>query len=219
MKAEGIVYKVIPYKETSSIVYLYTKFGHISVKSIGSKNKKNQSFLFDNVGNIVSFLITDNEFPTLIEYNLIKDQYDLTKDISMLKAFGIIIKIISYISNDLSHNRIYSFILKTLDDIRINPKKALSIFLIKMLYNFGVNPNLKTCVLCNNNLITSFSIPLGGALCDIHKNEENNDLLKIWQEYYYEKKDINLYSDYDFDLLLNNIIEYYNIHTNIKLKV
>ncbi len=71
MKSEGIVYKTITYKETSKIVYIYTKDGKKSIKALGSKNSKNKTFGFGEIGNIVSFVSTDDDFPTLIEYDII----------------------------------------------------------------------------------------------------------------------------------------------------
>ena len=59
MKTEGIVIKSITYKETSKIVYLYTPNGKVSIKAIGAKNAKKNTFGFGEVGNIVSFVSTD----------------------------------------------------------------------------------------------------------------------------------------------------------------
>ena len=83
---------------------------------------------------------------------------------------------------------------------------------------FGITPNLKSCIKCGNtsNLIF-IDINLGGALCSNCINEFNN--INIWNEYYYEKKKLDLYSDTDFKLLLNQLRNYYLNYLNIKIKL
>ncbi|MBQ9124479.1 MAG: DNA repair protein RecO [Acholeplasmatales bacterium] len=217
MKNIGIVINSIDYKESSKIVYLYTPLGRDSVKASGGKGIKKGYLGFTTTGNVVSYVRSDAKFPSLIEYSIIDSIFDITNDINKLNSFGIIIKIINSLPDDINHERTYNYIIKVLNDLKIsnNPKKVLSIFLIKILYTFGVAPNLKTCVTCNNENINSFSINLGGALC---KNcGPKNDKLNIWNEYYYDKKSIDEYQDVDFDNLLKDIYKYYSIHANINL--
>ena len=99
-----------------------------------------------------------------------------------------------------------------------NPLKALTIYLIKMTYNFGVSPKLDSCIICGNNNIIDFDVRLGGAICNNHSNNDNY-LLKLMVEYYKEKKKIEEYNDYDFKKALEYLNEYYLIHTNIDLKI
>ena len=86
-----------------------------------------------------------------------------------------------------------------------------------MLWVFGINPNLKTCNVCGNtNNLVTFLIKDAVALCD--KCSTSNQKYKIWNEYYFEKKDIDKYTDIDFDELLNDIYLYYKYHSHINLK-
>ena len=218
MKTEGIIIKSIPYKETSKIVYVYTPFGMKSIKALGGSNSKKNTFGFAETGNIVSFIASDNDFPSLIEYEILESAYKYTDSFNSIKALSKVIELIGYLPEDSYHEKIFSFIKKTLADISINPLKALSIFLIKMTFNFGVAPKLDSCVFCQNSLITGFSVSKGGVLCIDH-NEFNTDDLKIWTEYYKDKKEIDLYTDCDFNKLLNRINEYYLIHAHINLKL
>ena len=218
MKEEGIVIKSIPYKETSKIVYLYTNKGKISVRAIGSKNTKKNTFGFGESGNIVSFITTDSDFPSLTEYEIINSAYKYVNDFDSIMALGKIIEILNYIPEDSIHNKCYPFVKDILLNLDTNPKKALAIFLIKMTYNFGISPKLDSCVICNNKNIKGLSIKYGGALCSEHINE-SNDKIKIWTEYYKDKKKIEEYSDTNYDSLLKDLNEYYLIHANINLKL
>ena len=43
---EGIIYKIIDYKEKSSLVYLYTKYGLDSILVRGAKSYKSGNILY-----------------------------------------------------------------------------------------------------------------------------------------------------------------------------
>lgn len=220
MKTEGIVISSIDYKESSKIVNLYTPVGKLSVNARGALNPKKGMLGFITTLNIVSFVTTDTNSKTVTEYQLEYSAYNLNQSIDKIKALAIIIDIIKEISDDINHEKCYQFIKKILISLKDNnTKKVLSVFLIKMLYIFGIAPNLKSCVKCNNvNNLVSFNTYLGGALCSNCSNP-NVDLLNIWMEYYYDKKEIGEYSDTDFDKLLEEIASYYSYHMGIKLKI
>ncbi len=219
MKLEGIVISSIDYKESSKIVNLYTPIGMIGVVAKGALNPKKGMLGFITTGNIVSFVTTDTKTNSLIEYSIIKSMYNINESVDLIKAFSVLIDVIKEIPDDINHEKTYEFIKKILLSLENNNiKKVLSVFLIKMLYNFGIAPNLKTCVRCNNKELVSFSVTSGGALCS-NCSTPNLDVLNIWKEYYYDKKEIDEYSDVDFDKLLTDIKEYYIYHMGIKLKI
>ncbi len=219
MKFEGIVLSEIDYKEASKIVNLYTEKGKIGVKALGSKKIKNGLLGFTTTGNTVSFVTTDKEVYTLIEYDIIDSIMKHDLDINEMKELGVILYIINMIPADSPHDKIYPFVKDIISNIKnINIDKLLSIFLIKMLYPFGISPNLKSCVKCQNNHdLIAFDIAYGGALCKNCIDKTNN--IEIWNEYYYGKKNLNEYSDTDFSFLLNQIKNYYSYHLNIRLKL
>lgn len=216
---EGIVLSSIDYKEASKIVYLYTPLGHLSVKALQAKKIKNGELGFITTGNIVSFVMTYKALPTLVEYHLLTSVFDLTDNIKKLTALSIILEILRHVPNDSINDRIYKLAKSCITLLKNNnEKKVLAIFLIKMLYAFGVNPELKKCVKCGNTNLVDFIPRLGGALCNNCSSNYNN-LLPYWIEYYYQKKDIDEYSDCDFNLLLNDISSYYSYHLSIYLKL
>ena len=158
----------IPYKETSNLVYLYTSQGIITVNAWKSKNPKDKNFGFQNVGNIVSFAIKDdnNQIKTLLEYSIRYSSYKLTESIEKIKALSTIIELINYIPKDNNHMKTFDFILKTFETINDYPYKTLLLFLIKMTYCFGINPNLGECASCKSKInLVGFDFKLGGALC------------------------------------------------------
>lgn len=219
MALQGIIYKSIPYKETSNLVYLYTNVGHITVKALKSQNPKDKNFGFHNVGNVVSFVAEGNrDIKNLIEYSVLLSNYKLIESIDKIKSLSVMIELIEYIPKDSNHNKIYDFIFDMINNIDNNPLKALSIFLIKMTYAFGINPNLNECVICKrkDNLV-NFDINHGGALCS-NCSKNKIELYQIIKEYYYKKDNFDNYNNYEFKELIKIFLDYYLINSNIKLK-
>ena len=217
MLNRGFIYKCLDYKETSKIIYAYTLEGPISFKAL-SVNKKNSplsSVLITS--NIIEYEITSGDFPTLTNANIYYSFMDKLSDINLVEAIRIIIELVNILPNDINHIKTYEFIEKTLLNLSSNPKKVLSIFLIKMLYSFGINPNFKECLKCGKkeNLI-EISPSFGGALCNTCGSINNYN---IWSEYYYKKLPFNEYSDYNYDELLYQINEFYIKNLGIDLKI
>ena len=219
-KNTGLVIGSLDYKEKSKIVYLYTPFGKKSVLATGSKAIKNNMLGFTTTLNQVDYISTNANLPRLIEFNLIKSGFDLITSIEKIEAIKIILKIIQAIPEDSNHSKIYSFLISTIDALYItNPKKVLSIFLTKMLYAFGVNPNFDSCLECGKKEIYSF-VPLhGGGYCKEHSSSHNLGIYNILREYYYEKANMEAYTNTDFDVLIIELIKYYAVHAHIDLKL
>lgn len=217
---EGIVISSIDYKEKSKITYLYTPLGNESILVRGAK-KYNQSLLdFTTTLNEVKYIKTKSSLPSLVEFRLIKSHFDITLDINKIKAIKVILNLIKYIPNESNHKKIYDFIIRIINylDDDNDYKKILSLYLIKMLYVFGINPSLKECIICKrkDNLVF-LDLNEGGAICKNDTINNNIEKLNLWTEYYYEKKELNEYTDTDFNLLLKEIFNYYNNHMSINL--
>ena len=216
MKLEGIILSSVDYKESSKIINLYTSLGKMGIKIPGGKNPKGAYLNASTPGLILDLIATDSKNKSLIEYHPINNPFDLVNDLSKINALMIILDILKKIPDENNHKSIYEFskkIILSLNDN--NPDKVLSIFLIKILYAYGVNPNLKSCVICNNKNVVSFSVSKGGALCDNCSTPD--DTLNTFIEYYYDKKDIKDYSDTDFKILLDKIRNYYINFVPIKI--
>ena len=219
-ETSGLIIGSIDYREKSKIVHLYTPHGKMSVLAGGSKSLKNNMLGFTTTLNQVDFISTKGNLPRLIEYNLVKSNFDLISSIDKIEAIRIIIKIIQNIPDDANHSKIYSYLIETIDSLYVtNPKKVLSIFLIKMLYAFSINPNLKQCALCGKNEIYSYDIKSGQGYCQEHSVNNYLGSYNIWNEYYSKKTNMNLYKDTDFDKLLSEIFDYYSNYAHIDLKL
>ena len=220
MKIEGIILSTVDYKESSNIINIYTEKGKIGIKAIGAKNPKKGLVSTLEVGNILSFNLSEDKMPKILEYNSIFNTYKILEKLDKMEALGLMLDIISNIDVNNNHKNIYNFSKKMILSLNDNNTlKVLSIFMIKVLYAYGINPNLKTCNKCNSNNIYTFDSNMGGALCKNCSNNLDNNFLNIIKEYYYDKKEISEYTDCDFKELLKVIYSYYNYHFPYDIKL
>ena len=132
----------------------------------------------------------------------------------------VILECINHIPEDNNHAPIYSTLKRVLNELLTeNPKKLLCIFLVKMLYAYGIAPNLKSCVSCGKNEATFLDLDSGGALCKDCASLKNSDELYIWKEYYYGKKDIKDFTACNYDAMLKSIRDYYARYASVYLKI
>lgn len=217
---EGIVINTIDYKEKSKIVYLYTPNGISSVKALDVM-KKNLGFTVTL--NYVEYNVSNSNFPTVLEYSLKKSYYNLYEDLNKIGIVITMLDVIKKLEGNYPHNKIFYFFIECLNLLEKvkEPRFVLSLFLIKMLYIFGVKPTFNECVICGEKSIVNFSIKDGGALCDTCSN--HNDLALKTLDWFYKlysdkEYDENKYDYIDYKELLMHVYSYYLIHVNLKLK-
>ncbi len=180
---EGIIYKIIDYKESSSICYLYTEEGLDSVLVLGAKKYKSNNMPFCEILNHVTYTKTNSELPKLIDYEVINKFRNIKNSLTKLKYATIILEVLRQVI-DIRTARIFKFSIDILNKIDegFDPISICFIYLAKMLKVYGILPDL------DKNTIYKFS---------------NIELLK---EAYYTK-DYNLIVSKE-DLI--NLIGFYN---------
>lgn len=223
---KGIVLYSIDYKEKSKIIYLYTKYGIKSYLVTNASNQKGHNLAIANTLNVVSFIATENNLPKIKEYDVLVNSFDVANDLKKIDLSILIIKILKNIKveNNILNEKYLDFVINIIEQLKIdniNVKKLEAIFLIKSLIMFGVEPNLKDCVVCHNKDIMYFSFMLGGAVCkNCYKENDHYTefILKDYINIYYVKdlNSIKLFSN--IDNLLANVYKYYIEHCNINLK-
>lgn len=140
---EGIIYSLLDYKEKSIIVYLYTKKGLDSVLVSQAKNIKKGKMAFCEILNRVNYVKTKGKLGTLIDFEVLDYNRELKQDLITLNYAYLLLDVTRQIS-DLRHEKIYNYLVKTLEELKFNPLKRqiAFIYLVKMLSVFGIN-NIK----------------------------------------------------------------------------
>lgn len=215
---EGIILSSIDYKESSKIVYLYTKQGKKSVLVLGG-NKYDKGFLgFKEPLNLVSFEATNANLPKLVSYDLLDGYKEIKDDFNSLCYVQIVLELINKLQNEEYTEKIYNFSKLILEKMKNgNSLEWTTIFLIKMLKIFGIEPNFKNCVKCGSNLRYSFSLTHGGYFC---KNCGPNYSLDNSVDFLYHFSLSNEVSELGFNFLgiLREVINYYQELGGIVLK-
>lgn len=221
IKVKGIVIRSLDYKETSKIVYCFTPLGRLSVRALGSKKFKNKNFNFQEILNYVEMELTDQEFPSLINYNLISDFREIKDDLKSFLWIGYLCEFLNKIPSDSHGERIFNYLLKGISKIKCD-KDAMAFAVItqlKFTSLFGIAPNFKSCVICQNT--PSFvSVKHGGAVCDLHKTNNDYNLNNL--SYLYNL-DINSDDLYNIDLdkiieCFKFVSEFYKYHLDMEFK-
>jgi DNA repair protein RecO (recombination protein O) len=201
-RLEGIVCKVLDYKDSSKILYLYTPKGQISIIARGVKKLSSLNRNLSQVGNVISFVDSDKQLPTLSEGELIEDFESIHLDLISFSFLSHILEItIGTISEENDHPKMYGFLKRLLKqmDNQIDPERLSFIFELKLLHFLGYGLNFKGCSQCDNKDLY-FSVSDGGLTCKAHimPNSAYFDYdiyIKLYELYYMnidEYKDISL---------------------------
>lgn len=184
---EGIVLNTRKYQENSKLIYVITKDSLMTllVKASCTFTSKNYACAQELIK--INFLHSEskkNSFSTLTSYEIVntykylKDKYDVIKEI--LEVINIVYRYYEHISIEKTNNRnnLYNLLSFYLERINLLyqsndfnelylRKMYKIIFLEKMLYLFGVGPNVSNnCLICSSPNAFNFSISNGGFVCD-----------------------------------------------------
>ncbi len=223
---EGIVTYSIDYKETSKIVYLYTKDGKKSILAHGAKNQKKGLLSFITTLNHVKYIKSDKSLPTVIEYELINSFSNLKENFNKVLTASIILDVINNLDSKDNHLKIFNYLIRILNDLNkdCNEIDILIVFLIKMLKVFGIKPDFNTCSKCGKEIKEAKFITNEGLIycssCTTVKeidNEIYQDIIKS-----YNLDDLKeIYNDLNLKnkkLMLKTLEDYYNKYSSINLK-
>ena len=221
---EGVILKHINYKESSKIIYLYTKNGLVSVLAYGSNKLKSPYLNVVRVFSHVRLFVSGKNLKTLRDGEVINRYLELTNDIEKYTYVLHLLETIYYFSShEHDHEKLYLFLIKILNKL-INTKDYIpyiNMVELKLLYLLGVQPSLDKCIICGKKTGLNFSIEDGGLCCKDHIKQnkfskETINLLKLL--YFYNiNKPVSIKYDKKSLISLRRLIdEYYEYHLNYK---
>lgn len=242
---EGIVINSRNYQENSKLISVLTKqnMTTLAVKASCSYSSKNYSAalemnnlnyaISESKGNSFSYL---KSFEIIDSYKYLKNDYDALYE--LVKIYNIIYRYHEHIDDYNNLFQLTKFITNGFNETCKNKENKLNknvlklyeaIFLVKLLYLFGVGPNFKSCTVCESKNAFNFSISLGGLVCDkcTANDKLKGDYISLLKILYTGK--IN-YFNYDFlnelsnkvdDNIINDLfkllISYYDKYLSIKI--
>ncbi len=190
---EGIIYKILDYKEKSSLVYLIGPYGLDSLLVRGAKSYKSGKMAFCEFLNCVAYEKDTSNMPSLISYEIIDNFANIKKSFMKLKYASIILEVARQ-SNDARTAKIYEFTKQILEKMAAN-YSAISlcfIYMTKMLKVFGIMPDA-------TNLASIFGpisdlVAKAYATRDYQITEPSNEDLKRLIDYYVKADVISTYN-------------------------
>lgn len=221
---KGIVLRNIDFKETSKICYVLTNAGILSIKALGIKTYKNKNFNFNEILNNCKMEITDSNFPSLINYELINPYFNIKKDVNKLSYVFMLLDVTLKLNGDLNYEKIYNFLSLILEKIEqgYDYKILCAIYLIKMLMPLGIKPVFDKCLYCKTKDVKFLNINEGYSLCYIHKMENSYEIEDIIKLYNFDLSNIDEASLNNLNINIENIYEfifnYYAYHLEINLR-
>ena len=198
---KAIVCKVLDYKDSSKILYLYTDKGNISVIARGVKKLNSLSRNLSQVGNYIRFINSKTKLPSLKEGELINDFPNVKLD---LEAYAFVSHILELINATVDehndHIKMFDFLVRILNlfNQELDPEILSFIFELKLLYFLGYGINFKKSEDCDESEMV-YSISDGGLICrsQITPNRGfyEEDIYNVIKYLYYV--DINTYKEFD----------------------
>jgi DNA repair protein RecO len=210
---EGLVIRVIDYKESSLIMHLLTNSGIESIlcKGVKKLNSKLKGYILSY--NYVTCSITDGKMPILTDILLIESYINIQNNLTKNKYAGLIINMLY--KEKYENNKVYELALKSIKFIDSSDEfYYYNLFILKHLYFMGIGLNMDGT---KDNDITGYNInessvstKTNGLKADINKEE-----LKEIVNLYLSKLETKI----DCDLLFVNkfLKQYYLIHASMKI--
>ena len=222
----GIILKKISYKENSEIIYLYTEVGLVGVLVHGSKTIKSPHLNLTKVLNHVRVIAGGKNLKVLRDGEIINNYSKLHESLEKYTYLTYMVELIYYFAtHEHDHEKLFNFLLKIIEEVKNNSDYIpyINMVELKMLYLLGVNPNLNSCIICQETKDLVFSVKEGGVFCPKHRPETyySNQVLREIQKLYYHDINKQPKVTVDKELLVDiryALDEYYEYHLNYHSK-
>lgn len=196
---EGIIFKEIPYGETSKIIHVYTENGIIGIMCKGAKTLKSPFRATTLKFTYAKFNIyyKENKLSTLTSVDIINPLSTIKNDIVLLSYLNYLTELTEQVIKQTTENIYHDFITTILKiNDGLDPIVMCNILEIKYLDFLGVSLNLDSCIGCGKKTnIVTIDGDRGGYICsDCYQNElivepKTIELLRMY--YYVEIKSIS----------------------------
>lgn len=225
IKISGFVVENIHYNENSEILHLFTSNGLVSVMCKGARRYNSHKLSVCIPLTKVECIVTNTKVPNLVDYSIINNYDDIKNDLKKNLWFSFLFNFVNNLPPNSYYSNIYRLLNRILDlDSLYDPSLLVSIFLIKLLKAYGVEPNFKTCVVCNSYNIEFFTVSLGGASCRLHTALDSKPYVdyEMFRELYYldiYNNNLDNYKYIDSKKLFNMVKSYYEYHVDMNMKM
>jgi len=220
-EVEGFIISVIPYRETSKIVNIFTKEGLIGCIAKGAKSLKSELRVNTTKFTYGKFLIDfkkNNSLNILREANGINDLINIKNDLLLISYLSYIVELTNQLIKQTDdYESLYNLFISTILKLenKLNPKIITNIYELKVLDYLGVGINFNCCAKCGNTKdIVTIDGDIGGYVCkNCYTNEfiYDDKTIKMLRMYYLIE--MNSISELKIsNTVVNNIDRFINIY-------
>lgn len=231
LKSEGLIIRLIDYKENAVIATVLTKEGKESIIIRGAKKMVTTTHRLASLLTLISYTKTSTTpLATLIEGVVINNYTTIKSDLIKYNTVLVMLEKLNFFLDEINTNKfLYPFVISLLEAYQKSSFNTayLTIFEIKLLYLLGVSPILNKCIVCGDNLkVGNLSIKSGGLICPrcalkTKYDLSSNDSLIYKEAYYTKLKDVDekLLAVLEQNNNISNFIdEYYNYYLDFSSK-
>lgn len=178
-KTRCIILKSMDYHDYDAILTVYSKeYGKISFLAKGIRRMKSK-----NAGSLLPYTETEIQF----DYHPAKTMFTLKtasslhiwrgmhEDLEASTAASVIAEAVDgLLYQEVKDESIYNQLFQAMDllDKKEDPVTVISLFLIALMKNSGIVPDVDECVICSRKQVSTISTEDGGFLCQKHMNEK-----------------------------------------------
>ena len=209
---EGLIIRLIDYKESSYIMHLLTNSGIESIicRGIKKTNSKFKGYILSY--NYVKCFVTNGKIPILTDILVIDTYKNICNDINKNMFSGKLINMLY--KEEYENKKVFELALKSIKFINDNKEDYYYyVFLLKNLFFIGLGLNfsdIKKDFMGYNINESRLVLKNDSITIDIDK-KNTIDLFNL----YYSK--LEEYIDIDLSMLINFLKKYYELHASIKL--
>ncbi|CCV64164.1 DNA repair protein [Alteracholeplasma palmae J233] len=211
-KIKGIIYKVLPYKESAKMVFVYTEKGKYTLIFQGAQKTNNLNRAITQYLSLIEFelnpmgkrMMNISQAKLLDSYDKLKDSYDTTK------KYATILELLDKVVTDEDeHETIFKIALEALSDTKIGYLRFLARLLPVIGYHFNLKPD--------GRKIKGYSLLLNRL---IYKEETESIILDVVATTELLKLFINKQTDAftQEDQLSSFLIKYYDYYLQYQFK-
>ncbi len=220
MDVEGIVLKVIPYKEKDGLVTILTKDGLVSFLAKGIYKIDSKNSLFTNLYTKAVFELIEskNGYYSLKNGKIINLSSNFLDNLDKILTLNAIVELIIKTNDSNNLNMLYPYLdnaYSLLVESEIDPLLFVAVIGVKYLKYNGFDMKVDGCVICNQkNKLVSFDFSSGGFLC--YRHFDSNKNTNQSSSYLKAIRQLFLVPYYKLDLLAIDQKEIISILINLK---
>lgn len=140
--SKGLIYKTQDYKESSKLLFIYTKDGKKTLVAKGAKRFNSDQRYLSQYLTLISFVDSDKTMFDLKEGTLLEPFESIKADFNKIKYVSMVLEIIDKIyTNDLPNDKLFDLLLSFLTGYE--PVVGSLSLALKFLYALGYGLNFK----------------------------------------------------------------------------